>query len=154
MKSISRIACGLIALGTLAGCEGRPSLIPNSDPNLRKTSTQFAADAAKRFPYKADAPRGGEANGRAQVGYSVNKLEIENLGDDDWDDVEIWVNRSYVVWLPKLKARPGKITAIPFQAIYNQDGHSFPTDNRKTLINSVEVYHDGKMYDVKKQLAD
>ena len=53
-----------------------------------------------------------------------------------------------------LKAHPGKITAIPFQAIYNDDGHSFPTDNRKTLVNVVEVYHDGKMYDVKTQLAD
>jgi hypothetical protein len=138
----------------LAGCAGRAEIFPNSEHALRKTAAEFAADAAKRFPYKADAPRGGDANARAQVGYSVNKLEIENLGDDDWNDVEIWVNKSYVVYLPLLKAHPGKITAIPFQAIYNEDGHSFPTDNRKTLINSVEVYHDGKMYDVKTQLAD
>ena len=147
----------LLLLGSVslfAGCAGRAEIFPNSEKALRRTSAEFAADAAKRFPYKADAPRGGDAVGRAQVGYSVNKLEIENLGDQDWDDVEIWVDKSYVVWLPQLKARPGKITAIPFQAIYNQDGHSFPTDNRKTLINSVEVYHDGKMYDVTTKLAD
>ena len=143
---------GCVAL--LSGCAGRAEIFPNSEHALRKTSAEFAADSAKRFPYKADAPQGGIAVGRAQVGYSVNKLEIENLGDADWDDVEIWVNKSYVVWLPKLKARPGKITAIPFQAIYNEDGHSFPTDNRKTLINLVEVYHDGKMFEVKTQLAD
>ena len=111
-----------------AGCAGRAEIFPNSEKSLRRTSAEFAADSAKRFPYHADAPRGGTADGRAQVGYSVNKLEIENLGDEDWNDVEIWVNRSYVIWLPVLKAHPGKITAIPFQAIYNDDGHSFPTD--------------------------
>ena len=138
----------------LGGCAGRAEIFPNSEPALRHTAAEFAADAAKRFPYKADAPRGGVADARAQVGYTVNKLEIENLGEDDWDDVEVWVNKSYVVYLPKMKAHPGKVTAIPFQAIYNEDGHSFPTDNRKTLINTVEVYHDGKMYDIKTQLAD
>jgi hypothetical protein len=141
-------------LGMLAGCAGRAEILPNSEKALRRTSAEFAADSAKRFPYKADAPRGGQAVARAQVGYSVNKLEIENLGDSDWNDVEVWVNKSYVVWLPQLKARPGKITAIPFQAIYNQDGHSFPTDNRKTLVNTVEVSVDGKLFDVITKLAD
>src|SRR5262245_40355024 len=130
-----------VVIGVLTGCAGRAEIFPNSEPALRKTAAEFSSDAAKRFPYKADATRGGTAISRAQVGYSVNKIEIENLGDADWDDVEIWVNKSYVVWLPKLKARPGKVTAIPFQAIYNQDGHSFPTDNRKTLVNTVEVYY-------------
>ena len=150
LRALLLVAC----VSLLAGCAGRAEIFPNSEKALRKTAAEFAADAAKRFPYKADAPQGGVAVGRAQVGYSVNKLEIENLGDEDWDDVEIWVNKSYVVWLPKLKARPGKVTAIPFQAIYNQDGHNFPTDNKHTLINLVEVYHDGKMWEVKKQLAD
>jgi len=140
-------------VGILTGCAGRAEIFPNSEPALRKTAAEFAADAAKRFPYKADAPRGGTVN-RAQVGYSVNKIEIENLGDADWDDVEVWVNKSYVVWLPKLKARPGKVTAIPFQAVFNQDGHSFPTDNRKTLVNTVEVFTGGKMFDVTTKLAD
>ena len=145
----------LLALGLMiVGCAGRAEIFQNSEPALRHTAAEFAADSAKRFPYKADAPRGGDAQGRAQVGYWVNKLEIENLGNTDWDDVEVWVNKSYVVWLPQLKARPGKITAIPFQAMFNQDGHSFPTDNKKTLINTVEVYTGGKMYDVKVQLAD
>src|SRR5436190_23936549 len=94
---------GLMLLGLtgmLAGCAGRAEIFPNSEPALRHTAAEFAADAAKRFPYKADAPRGGTVQ-RAQVGYSVNKIEIENLGETDWDDVEIWVNKSYVVWLPK-----------------------------------------------------
>jgi acyl-CoA thioester hydrolase len=38
--------------------------LPAADPALRKTSTQFAADAARRFPYKADAPTAVEAQAR------------------------------------------------------------------------------------------
>jgi hypothetical protein len=40
------LACAL--LGTVVGCSGRPSLVPNSDPSLRRSSAHFAADAAKR----------------------------------------------------------------------------------------------------------
>jgi hypothetical protein len=139
------------SMGLFTGCAGRAEIFPNSDKDLRHTAAEFAADAAKRFPYKADAPRGGTAIGRAQVGYMVKKLEIENQGDADWDNVEIWVNKSYVVFLPKLKAREGKVTAIPFQALFNDQGHYFPLGN---LINTVDVYYGGKMYDVKLQLAD
>jgi hypothetical protein len=146
------LVCGCV--GLLLGCEGRTEIFPNSERALRRSPAEFAADSAKRFPYKADAPRGGEAIGRCQVGYSVNKLEITNLGDQDWDNVEIWVNKQYVVWLPKIKARSGKVTAIPFRDIYNEAGQHFPEDNRKVLIDLVEIYHDGKMYEVKKQLAD
>ena len=150
----SLIASLAFAIFACLGCEGRTEIFPNSEVALRKSPPEFAADAARRFPYKADAPRGGEAVGRAQVGYSVNKLEITNTGDADWDDVEVWVNKSYVVYLPKIKARAGKVTAIPFRDFYNQDGRYFPEDNKKTLINTVEVYTGGKMYDVKLQLAD
>lgn len=149
-SSILLIGCGLVTVG----CAGRAELWPNSDPALRRTSAEFAADSAKRFPYKANAPRGGTALGRAQVGYTLNKIEIVNNGPEDWNDVEIWLNKQYVVHLPVLKARAGKVTSIPFQAIFNDQGHSFPTDNTKTLINKVEVYYGGKMYDVPCQLAD
>src|SRR3954462_9137632 len=149
-----RLSLLLVCVGMFAGCAGRAEIFPNSEKALRRTAAEFAADAAKRFPYKADAPRGGIAVGRAQVGYSVNKLEIANQDAEDWNDVEIWVNKQYVVWLPVLKARAAKVTAVPFQAMYNDAGHSFPTNNSNTLVDLVEVYHGGKMYEVKKQLAD
>jgi hypothetical protein len=153
MKRIQLLSGCVLAL-IIIGCAGRAELLPNSDPALRKTSAQFAADAAKRFPYKADAPKGGDAKGRCQVGYSLNVLEITNLSEEDWNDVEIWVNRAYVVHLPVLKAHAGRVTSIPFQAIYNDQGQSFPTDNRKVLVDKVEAYYGGKMYNVPKQLAD
>src|SRR5256885_14240904 len=94
MKRIHLLG-GCVVVLLLIGCAGRTQLIPNSDPALRRTSAQFAADAAKRFPYKADAPQGGNAKGRCQVGYTLNVLEITNLSEEDWNDVEIWVNRAY-----------------------------------------------------------
>jgi hypothetical protein len=146
------IACVLCA--SIFGCAQRPELLPNSDPALNKRSTELAADAAKRFPYNSDAPRGGTAKGRCQVGYTLNKLEIANQSDADWKDVEVWVNQSYVVHLPVLKAHAQKVTSIPFQAIFNDKGRSFPTNNSKVLVDKVEVYYGGTMYDVPKQLAD
>ena len=46
---------------------------------------------------------------------------------------------------------------ILIQMFYDDQGHYFPTDNRKendTLVRKVEVLIDGKMYNVPLQLAD
>ena len=135
-----------------AGCSGRPELFPNSDNMLRKTSTQFAADAARRFPYKLNAARAGEADARAQVGYAMDVLEIVNLSDEDWIDVELWINQEYCVFLPRVENR--KLKRLPFQMIFDETGVSFPTDNTRTRVEKVEIFRDGQMYDVKLQLAD
>jgi hypothetical protein len=143
---------------TLAGCAGRAELWPNGDPLLRKTSTQFAADAAKRFPYKADAPRGGQALANAEVGYFLDRLDVTNLSDVEWTDVEVWVNGAYVVQLPRLE--PRAIKSVPFQAIFNAQGQSFPTRQgswfrpQPLMIDKVELYRDGKLYDVPVRAAE
>jgi hypothetical protein len=135
----------------LAGCAGRPSILPNADKGLRKTSAQFAADAAKR-QYKADAPRGGQIPGRAQVGYMLDRVEVVNLSDSDWADVEVWVNKKYVVHVPMMEK--GKLKTLPFQMIFDEAGNNFPTDNSKHRVELVEIYKDGKTYDVTTKLAD
>jgi hypothetical protein len=142
----------LIAVAVLAGCSGRPSIFPNSDKSLRKTSAQFAADAAKRHPYKKDAPRGGEAVARAQVGYTLNQLDVVNLSQEPWNDVEVWVNQKYVVFLPSMP--PNQLKSIPFQMLFDDQGSYFPLDNKKVLVTKVEAYRDGKMYDVPVKLGD
>ena len=91
-----------LLLTLLGGCEGRVSLFPNSDPELRKTPPEFAADAAKRFPYKASAPMAGEAAGRVSVDYRLDVLQLTNISDEDWSNVELWINKQYVVFLPKV----------------------------------------------------
>ena len=154
MKSISSIACGLITLGVLAGCEGRPSLIPNSDPNLRKTSTQFAADAARRFPYPAGADKGGDAQGRAQVDLMMAELQILNYDNQDWNDIDIWVNRSYVVHIPRISKAKEKVETINFTMLYDAQGHSFSTDGGKNPMKQVEIVREGKVYQVPLALAD
>lgn len=154
-----RIGIALMGLSAaLTGCAGRAELWPNSDPLLRKTSTQFAADAAKRFPYKADAPAGGQALANAEVGYFLDRLDVTNLSDVEWTDVEVWVNQAYVVYLPRLE--PKTIKSVPFQAIFNEQGQSFPTRSgawikqQPLMIDTVELFRDGKRYDVPVRAAE
>jgi hypothetical protein len=141
------LACML--LGSIVGCSGRSSIVPNSDPKLRRSSAEFAADAAKR-QYHGDAPRGGEAAARAQVAYMLDRIEMVNLSDEDWQDCEVWVNRQFVVHVPKMER--GRLKRLDFQMIFNEQGKYVPTD--KFVVKKVEVYREGKMYDVPVQLAD
>jgi hypothetical protein len=150
-KYVIAAVCGA---GLLAGCAGRPSLVPNSDPNLRRTSAQFAADAAKRHPYKSDAPRGGEALGRAEYDLVFGTLQVLNYSDEDWDDVEIWVNRKYVCWLPKVEKGKQRVKTINFQMLYDEAGNYFWTNGGKTPIQEVELYRNGKIYTVPTFLQD
>src|SRR4051794_32357175 len=133
----------LVSLVSVTGCAGRAELLPNKDPALRKTSAEFAADASRRFPYKADAPHAGQAPARAEIGYWADRVDLVNLSESQWDDVEIWVNRQYVVSLPRME--PHKLRSIPFQAFFNGQGASFPTDNNKIHVDKLEVMHDGKI---------
>ncbi len=149
-RTMSLVMLGLIV--GLAGCTNRPTLFPNSDPDLRKTSTQFAADSAKRFPYKSDAPRAGKAAANAEVDYGYNCLNVVNCSKEDWKNVELWVNQKYVVFVPNMVH--GKQVSIPFTMIFDDAGNYLPAANLKTRITRLEAYMDGKMYEIPVQLAD
>ena len=151
-KSLTIALLGGLAL--VAGCAGRPSLVPNSDPNLRRTSAQFAADAARRHPYKADTPRGGAAMGRAEYNLMLGTLQVLNYSDEDWDNVEIWVNRKYVCWLPKIEKGKQRVKTINFQMLYDDAGNYFWTNGGKTPVEQVELYKNGKMYSIDTYLQD
>ena len=135
----------------VVGCSVRPS-IEKADPALRKSSAEFAADAAKRFPYPAGAEQGGKALGRAQVGYWLNALDVVNLSDQPWTDVEVWVNRSYVIHLPVMQ--PNDLKVLRFQNIYNDAGQHLPVKGQRIMVDRVEIYQGGKIYEVPVQLAD
>src|SRR5436305_5154578 len=84
------IGAALLGVALLGGCAGRTSILPNSDKALRKTSVEFAADAAKRA-YPEAAPRGGEAQAQAAVDHGfLNRIEVVNLSDANWTDVDLW----------------------------------------------------------------
>jgi hypothetical protein len=132
------------SVALLVGCQGRPTLFPNPDPTLRKTSTQLAADAARRFPYKAEAPHETAVNARAQVAYSLNRLEVVNFSGEEWTDVEVWVNRKYVCHVPKMEDR--KLKEVHFPMLYDETGAYFPFDNKQTRVETVELFRDGTVY--------
>src|SRR5947207_12446546 len=129
------------ALAGVGGCASRPSLIPNSDPALRKTSAEFAADAKKRHPFNAALPGGGTAKGRAQVGYGRDTVELVNLGTEDWHNVELWANRKYVVFIPFIKARASRVTTINFEMMFDDKGQHFPLNNSvpERMVRQLEI---------------
>ena len=151
-----KLIAAAITLAPLVGCAGRPSLIPNSDPALRKTSAQFASDAAKRHPFNTGLQSGGTAKGRAQVGYGRDTIEIVNLGTEDWQNVEIWANRKYVVFVPNIRAGSDRVKTLNFQMLFDEKGRSFPSDNRTPdrMVRQLEIIRDGVIYSVPFAQAD
>jgi hypothetical protein len=151
---VRRLAVVAWVLGAalVVGCAGRPSIFPNSDPGLRKTSAEFAADAAKRS-YPSTAPRGGDAQAQASVDHGLlNRIDVSNLSDATWNNVEVWVNEKYVVNIPTWPAK--RMEQITFQMLYDRDGKSFPVDNKQYRVHALEVFYDGKLYNVPRRLAD
>jgi hypothetical protein len=144
----------LLFCGVLVGCEGRPTLFPNSDSNLRRTSTEFAADAAKRFPYPDGAARPGEIAGRAEVDVMLGQIQILNSSDDDWKDIDVWVNKSHVCHVPLIPKGKEKVETLAFAMLYNAHGSYFSTENGKNPVNRVEILRDGKVYTVPVRLAE
>ncbi|HZL33972.1 MAG TPA: hypothetical protein VFC78_01600 [Tepidisphaeraceae bacterium] len=153
MKHAILIA-GLLGLGVLAGCAQRPSLFPNSDKSLNRKSAQFAADAARRHPYKSNAPRGPEAQGLADYNLMSGRIQILNASDQDWKDVEVWVNHDYVCWLPIIEKGKARVKTINFKMLYDANGNHFRTNGGKNPLETVEVYCDGKMHNLPTKLTD
>jgi hypothetical protein len=155
MKLHKSVVLAAMTLTGLIGCQGRPTLFPNSDSNLRKTSTEFAADAAKRFPYPGDtSARAGEIAGRAEVDMMLTNLQILNASEDDWKDIDIWVNKSHVCHIPLIPKGKEKVETISFSMLFDEHGNFFSTQNGKNPVNRVEIVRDGKIYTVPVRLAD
>jgi hypothetical protein len=143
MKYLAIVALGL----GLVGCstDGQTSLIPNPDGNLNKSSTEFAADAAKRN-YEADAPRGDSTEARGQYELMSKRLDVVNLANADWNGVEVWINHLYVVYVPSWQKMVDE--KLDFTMFYDRDGHHFETLGGRNPLQTVEIYHDGKLYPV------
>lgn len=137
----------IVGLLALPGCmgDGTPTLLPNSDSNLRKSSTEFAADAAKRS-FEASAPKGETAVARAEYNLSERQFDVANLTNQELKNVEFWVNQKYVVNVPEFSPNSGK--TLNFELFYDSDGHHFATEHGTNPIHSLQMYSDGKMYDV------
>jgi hypothetical protein len=147
-RSVHRIVLMMFGVAggvAVTGCTTRPPFLTNADPALRKSAATFAADAAHRS-YEADAPNGGHAQGTNEVDYGIDRLTIVNTSNDDWNDVEIWLNKKYVIMVPQIPAHAARAEMISFKTIYDQNGNYFPLDSSVTPIDTIEMYRDGKMY--------
>jgi hypothetical protein len=129
------------------GCvgDGEPTLLPNADPALRKNALQLTSDAARRS-YEASAPRGTDPQARAQYNLMSGNFELVNLSGQDWTNVEVWVNQTYVLFVPKMEMNVAK--RLDFNMFYDQHAHHFATEDGKTPLQSLEIYHDGTLYTV------
>jgi hypothetical protein len=86
------------------------------------------------------------------VDYTLDEIYIRNLSGTEWTDVELWVNRQYVVFLPVMQ--PDVAKTINFRMLYNVDGQFFPLDNNKVRIEQLEMIREGKLYTVPMRLRD
>ncbi len=85
----------------------------------------------------------------------LKRMDVVNLSSETWTNVEIWINQQYVVFVPKLE--PNKLEQLNFQMFYDEAGHYFPKDkstDNESLIKSLDMYRDGKMYEIPMQLGD
>jgi hypothetical protein len=146
MKIGGTVLAAAIVAG-ISGCstDGAPSLLPNPDASLRKSSAELAADAAKR-EYENQAPRAGSADARAQYELMQRRLDLVNLSKGDWSNVEVWVNQKYVLFIPRMQQGVDK--KLDFEMFYDRDGHHFDTQNGKRPFQSLEICLDGKLYSV------
>lgn len=153
MKRI--LATGLVLGGFLVGCEATPSVVPQSDPALNRTSAQYAADAVKHFPFKGNLPTSDETPARAMPDYSLDFVDLVNLSHRDFTDAEIWLNREYEMTVPLLKAR--EIKRLNFRMFYDDKGDHFPLNNDVqkggVIIRQMEIIMDGKIYEVPVRIA-
>ena len=148
------LSVAVLALATVFGCADRPTIFDNPDPNLRLSSSELRGDALARFPYKQDIPKARESAARAQVAYQLNRVDVVNYSQADWEDVEVWVNRKYVCHIPKMQR--GKLKEIHFPMLFDEKGNSFPMNSNKgqMLVRSVEILRDGKLYQLTVEAAD
>jgi hypothetical protein len=140
-----------LALVAVAGCQGTVALIPNNDPELRSPPSSFAADAAKRH-YEADAQRVPDSQFRAQYALIMKEIDLANISNLDWVNVEVWINEKYVVYCRTFDAKSSK--SLKFTMFYDHDGHPFDTQGGTNPIEKVEVFRGGTMYAVVAHVAD
>jgi hypothetical protein len=140
---IGSASLAIILMMSVSGC------VSNADPSLQKTSTQFAADAAKRN-YETTAPRGGDAAARAQYELMQHRVDFANLSQADWADTEIWLNQKYVVFIAKIASMEDK--KLDFGMFFDGYGNPFDTNGGQNPVQTIEIFRNGKMYSVKLQM--
>lgn len=143
------LALSIASISFLAGCMNNAVLIPSSDASLNKKASNFAIDAKSCFPYPADAQRGGDISARAEIGYMWNIINLVNYSGENWDNVEVWVNKQYV--LPLVRLESGAPKRISFKMFYNEQGTYLPLEG--VMVESLELKKNGTLYTIATQIG-
>ena len=146
------LALSVLCIAAIAGCADQPAIFQSSDPALQKSVSDFRADAATRFPYKADASRTTEDKVRAKVEYGIKRLDIANFTGANLLDVEVWVNRQYVCHVPVIEDRGLK--HIEFPMLCNILGTTFPKNNGEIRVEKVELLYAGEFHEIRVNAYD
>lgn len=136
---------GMVALLGLAmmvgGCaSGSNSLLQNPNKDLRKHRKEFVADAATRS-YPTTAQSVATSPIRGEVDYQIDVINLVNLSDTEWKDVEVWVNGRYVCSLTTLPAK--KQVGINFGSLFDNQGLAAPQQG--VWVEKVEVLYNGSL---------
>ena len=144
------VLSGLLLGMSAGGCaSGSSDLNPSSDRNLRKPRKTFMADAAARaFP--DPAPKAVKAPMRGEVDYFLHVINIVNLTDTPWENVDVWINQKYVCHVVRLA--PRRQEGVNFEVFYDKDGKRAPM--RGVWVEKVQLVTDGKVYDLPLFAAD
>lgn len=160
MSTSSRCPLAIVAAALLiAGCEtNSTTLIPNPDSDLNKSMAKFTADAAAR-KYPTTQPSPGAATSptqlqqapfRGEVDYQLRVINIANLSDTTWNNVEVWANGKYVCFVPSFPARMQR--GIAFRILFSPNGDRPPL--KGLWLQKVELLKDGVLYSVPIFAAD
>ncbi len=160
MTTTKRCSLAIVATALLiTGCETNSSrLVPNPDRDLNKSMAKFSADAAARkypttepSPVATTSPTQLErAPFRGEVDYQLRVINIVNLSDTAWNDVEVWANGKYVCFVPTFPARMQR--GIAFRILFSPDGDRPPL--KGLWLKKVELLKDGVIYPVPIFAAD
>lgn len=145
MRVARPLICCLVAV---AGCKNA-TMFPSTDGTLNKPAAEFAADAQSRFPYPSSLANAGPIRGLAEVGYDANVINLANYSGEPWADVELWVNRSYVLHLSGVETNKAKL--LPFKLFYDASGQHLPEQG--VYVTTLELKRDGVLYTVPTQIG-
>lgn len=141
----------MLGVGIIAGgcTSGNNRLNPNPEKSFQKKPRQLTAYASERA-YPAEATKAEKSPIVAEVDYGIDVINLVNLGTEDWQDVDVWVNQQYVVKLASL--RVGVQRGINFRLLYDNAGHQAPS--KGVWIKTVEIERGGELYPVRLKIAD
>ncbi|MGF1634737.1 MAG: hypothetical protein ACFCVE_12870 [Phycisphaerae bacterium] len=145
-----RTAFALLLSAGLLGCE--PTLQPYSRAEYRKTPEDLRLQAMPLHPYPASLPEVSPSYVGGQYGLSVNRLELLQDSGEDWKDLQVWVNETYVAPLGDMP--DGKLVQVPFRVMYDAQGKEMPWFRTDVVPEKVEIVREGQRVQVPVRQAD